>query len=355
MAEAHSLGGVSEDEIRAIAHESGGPPGDAGASPLTRFARKLAGLVRLRSEKGENGVAIFLKSDALAEDLGGRKSKEVPLLANGNDVVSNRIWVAGAGLGTAYALESEASEIGDMYQWIRDAGLGRLPAFVADFRGERPSARLHQDGVELKTVDNYLAIDFKEEPIASEEMKAALDHFHLKSLRTPALIVEGHAQRIWKKSTHGWPESRPEERIHGRLMDTLRARFTRHSVRAEVHSDEGRVDIVVWTKTPDGAGHASMRNDWVLELKALADRTTTGKPVPKRTCEKSVEDGVTQAISYRASITALRAALCCYDMREKDRGDAECFKRVSRRAAREKIELWRWFLFRSAAKARAAA
>jgi hypothetical protein len=355
MAELNSLGGVTEDEIKSISKEGAGPPGDAGASPLTRFVRKVASLVAVRSEKGEQGgVSIFLKSESLVTDLGNRQYEETPLLANGNDPIVGRVWLTAAGLGTAYAIKLDWSDTGVLFQSLRSAGLGHLPAFVVDLRGAKPLARLYPEGIHIDNADAYMSIDLADDPITSDDMKTALDHFHRKSLRTPALISEGHGQRVWKKASHGIPESRPEERIHGRLMDALRARFTRHQVRAEVNTDEGRVDIVVWTKSADSAGRPSMRNDWVLELKALADRTTNGKRVAKSVSEHGVQEGLTQAMSYRDSISALRAAVCCFDMRKSDLGDALVFKSIAARAKVRKIELWRWYLFRSAGIARVA-
>ena len=144
MAERHSLGGVQEEEIKALAEESVGPPSEAGASPLTRFVLKLSVLIGLRAEQGEEGdIAVFLKSDALADDLAERESDEVPLLTNGNDPITGRVWLSAAGLGTAHALKLGWNDIGSLFQAIRDAGLGRLPAFVVDMRGAKPTARLY--------------------------------------------------------------------------------------------------------------------------------------------------------------------------------------------------------------------
>lgn len=66
MADADSLGGVSAEEVAALA-EMLGVPADAGASLLTRFSRRVADLIAARQAKGENGqYAVFLQSDEVS-------------------------------------------------------------------------------------------------------------------------------------------------------------------------------------------------------------------------------------------------------------------------------------------------
>jgi len=96
-------------------------------------------------------------------------------------------------------------------------------------------------------------------------------------------------------------------------------------------------------------------NEWVLELKALCDKTsTTGNPVPESNIREAVEGGLEQAIGYKTSLHAVNAALCCFDMRATDEGDEKCFEHVANAAAAESVPLWRWYLYRSTKHSRAA-
>jgi hypothetical protein len=92
--------------------------------------------------------------------------------------------------------------------------------------------------------------------------------------------------------------------------------------------------------------------EWVLELKALTDRTETGNTVGPADIKGRIEEGITQAIAYRNQEHANKAALCCYDMRTSDEGDIACFTEVRDEASREAIILWRWFLHRTSAALR---
>jgi hypothetical protein len=134
----------------------------------------------------------------------------------------------------------------------------------------------------------------------------------------------------------------------------LKAVFGRHEVRAEQVTEEGRADIVIRKKTQSKSGYPATVQEWVLELKALVDHTHTGNQVPPAKARHAVREGLDQVIAYKSQLHAVSAALCCYDMREKDEGDDECFKHIAVDASAQSIALWRWFLFRSAKASRAA-
>ncbi len=197
-------------------------------------------------------------------------------------------------------------------------------------------------------------ICFDEIPITRTQMKRVLDNFYERSLRTPALVIEGHAKRVWKESEKGVPESRPEEIIQGRLLEALKAVFARHDLRAEPVTDDGRADIVISMRALTSGGLPAVINEWVLELKALADRTTTGNTVAPSNVTQAIQSGLEQAVGYKTQLNALNAALCCYDMRVSDCGDEAAFTHIRDDAEFHDIPLWRWFLFRSTAASRGA-
>ena len=183
-------------------------------------------------------------------------------------------------------------------------------------------------------------------------MKATLATFYETVLRTPSAITQGNGARIWNDASKGIPEPRPEERIQGRLLDTLKGSYPKHTWRAEPVTEDGRADIVA-TRKVTAEGRPATITEWVLELKALADMTSTGKPVAASVVAGAIESAVEQAIAYRCNHNAERAAACYFDMRREDVGDDECFSKIVEIARDENIPLWRWYLYRRMSAARA--
>lgn len=351
MADSVSFGGVDIEEVKATAAEIG-LLGDAGASLIARFTRRVADLIGTRQAKGEHGdFAVFLQSDRVSVDAEKCKSIEVPLLSHGAEPVSNAVWLSSSNLGMTFRLCLNWSDAGTLYGAIRGVGLGTVPAVVVDFRGEAPMGRLYRNG--LDATDIFDEVSFDDAPITEKQMKAALDRFHSASLRTPLLVVEAHAQRVWKDAGKGIPESRPEEKIQGRAIESLRGAFPRHDLRGEPVTEDGRADIVISKRSVTKANLQAVIHEWVLELKALTDMTSKGNK-STGSIPDAVRSGLLQAKTYQCRLNALNAALCCYDMRKDDEGDIACFAHIADDAAVAKVPLWRWYLHRSAAASRAA-
>lgn len=346
------LGGVKAEEVAALIAENPEPPADAGSSALTRFVRRVSVLVENRGNREMGRIAVFLHCNALMDEIHGRQVIESPLIATGNDVVGNKVWLSNAVLGTAFALPYNCDDLGVLFQSLRDANLGAIGALVVDWRGANPVGRLYPAGIGMP--DEASDVVFSDDRIAADDLKDCLDHFYHSSLRSPHLINEGHAVKIWENAAQGHPESRPEERIHGRLIDHLRSKYSRKTVRAEVFDSEGRVDLVIFSRSTDVAGRKIVLNHWVLELKALTDKTHNGNYVAPGVSTEAISKGVVQAIEYRDSLHAESAALCCYDMRTDDIGDDTTFQHVRADADDQGLLTWRWFLYRSVEAARQA-
>jgi len=341
-----ALGSFTQADIAGLAHDVQIPE-NAGASPTQRFVRYISDLVKMRLEAGEaSGVSIILRSDALESDVEGRNCTRHPYLRTGQDALSQKVFISNAVLGLAYAIPIDVAD--DEMLAVQKAGLGKLPALIIDWRGDIPRAALYGSGVDHP--DDVQDVYLTESDISPADLKAGLDEFYKKRLRTPSLVVQGHSIRIWgEKPSLGWPADRPEERIQGVLMNHLQARYTRFDIRAETANDDGRLDLKISAKLYDGTGEKIIKNVWVLELKALTDRTVNGNPVPKATVEEAILKGLTQAISYKDADHINQAALCCFDMRATDDGDDAAFSAVVEEANDNDIHLWRWFLYRGSA------
>lgn len=323
----------------------------AGVSPTDRFVRQISELVALRLAAGEDkGISIILRSDALESDIAGQNCERFPYLRNGQDPISQKIFVSNAMLGLAYAVPS-ANDVGDEMETVQKAGLGSLPALIIDWRGDTPRATLYCTGID--NPEDIQDVYLTEADITPEDLRAGLDDFYTKRLRTPSLIVQGHSMRIWgTPSARGWPAEKPEERIQGVLMNFLFARYSRFEIRAEAMTEDGRLDIKIFAKLHDTKGDKIVKNVWVLELKALTDKTSTGETVGAAIVEEALQKGLTQAISYREADHINQAALCCFDMRASDYGDQVVFTNIAQEANDNEVHLWRWYLYRSAEASR---
>lgn len=348
---ADKFGGVSLSEIEEFSLSSA-LPDLAGASSLTRFVKRVSEIVELRKDKGEHGgISVFLLSEAVDDDVGNHPHTDYPLLATGNDPIQCQAWLSNVRVGSAYALANlDCSDAGILKRSIKELGLGSLPALFIDWRGDGPVGQLFANGVSDPENADIVQLGLAE--IEEAELKACLDNFYDKSLCTPGRINAGHGQKIWREAGKGIPEDRPEERIQGRLLDHLRARFSRHNIRAEVENEAGRCDLVVRAYLSSVAGKKTVRVEWLLELKALAEKTASGNLVPKTKVSEALQKGVLQAYSYRDKEHAEKAVLCCYDLRDTDENDEACFADITAEANTQSVLLWRWILLRSAESGR---
>tara|TARA_R110000787_G_scaffold168191_1_gene281064 strand:- start:139 stop:591 length:453 start_codon:yes stop_codon:yes gene_type:complete len=137
-------------------------------------------------------------------------------------------------------------------------------------------------------------------------------------------------------------------------MTHLLGRWPRLGVRAEVINEDGRLDLEVFAKLKDAVGEKVVKILWILELKALPEFGSTGTKVYGTTINAALNKGLGQALAYREAQHANQIALCCFDMRAEDVEDAEVFKKIATEANDNDVRLWRWYLYRSAEKAREA-
>jgi hypothetical protein len=353
MGKGGGIGGIDESEIAATWERLVVPPGDAGATPFARFCIYVVALISKRAAAPEGGdFAVFLMSEAIRQDKGNLQVTHMPFLENGNDKVSGNCWLVSPTLKDAYRLNIPCTDQTVLFQDVVCASLGSLPTIILDRRGGAPKAYSYPKGLDAPEEKDQLVIE--DRPITEQEMKIALDRFYETTLRTPRASSEGHGLKIWKVAWKGIPEERPEERIQGRAVDQLRAKFPRYTLRAEPVTEDGRADIAMFSPVVSAGGHRSLRYDWVLELKALCDKTTTGKAVAKSKIIAAVKSGVEQVVAYREGFSANRGALCCYDMRANDEGPDVCFAHVARQAEAHNAPLWRWYLYRSTENSRKA-
>lgn len=341
-----SFGAISEDELKAFM-ASHPRFEDAGVGIVARFARAAADLVFRRQPTGEAaGFSAIVLSDSVRVDAGRTGAENAPMLGNANDPVVGAVWIAQAELKSAARLVFSGSDAKDLFALLADSGLASKPVVLVDTRSIAWHARLYPEGIEDD--DFWIAMDIAEGPISEAAIRETLDNFWRQCLRTPTL-ANTLEHRLWGDAGGGVPMPRPEQRVQARLRDTLVGAFTRRRIRSEVWTEEGRGDIFIIADTTAVSGTPAQSTDWVLELKALCDMTSTGNKIgdAEVRTKEAISKGVVQATSYRSAQNGVQAALCCYEMRSSDRDDASVFAHVANAAASQGVRLWRWVVFRS--------
>ena len=347
-----NLGGVTPDELVEYSKESGGPPGVANVSPQARFVVNVARLVLRRTQASEEFEhCVFILCRRVREHRKLCVGATHPFLSTGDEPISGRVWLTSAPMGDALELDQALTTDGETFDLLQNGPLPTNPTIFVKWVDGEPAVNYYPQG--LENADDMIRLDLSDSVITEEKMKQCLDRFHQTRLVAPALVREGGGVPIWQNASQGIPSESVEKAIQGRLMDTLQAKFPFHELRGEPPVAEGRADIVVWTKTRDAHDAVVVRNDWVLELKALKEKTNTGKPVNKSSIKQAIDDGCEQATRYKQKLSAQNAALCCFDMRKTNEGDTSCFKNIAEDIAIE-LNQWRWFLYRSAKELRIA-
>ncbi|WP_146620058.1 hypothetical protein [Acuticoccus sediminis] len=354
MHKGRGTGGIEPAEIEEFIR-SANLPQDTGSSADARFCFGVAKLVATRVVHGESGdFSVFVSTDAIRIDEERLACDRVMMLQHGNDPITGHIWITTIGITTSLRLRIDITSEESITAGLEDAGLGNRPAVVVDWRGSSPSGRLYSTGVSNHDISHPVNFDCST-PVSEGQLKRTLDLFYETVLRTPSATTMGHKLAIWGANSgdarKGIPSSRPEERIQGRLLDSLRLSIPGLTWRAEPVTEDGRADLVGSRPTSAGGIRATV-TEWILELKALADKTSTGNPVSATKIAEAIIKGVEQAIAYRDNHHALQAAVCYFDMRATDEGDAVSFADIRDLASGENISLWRWYMFRSTDAAR---
>jgi hypothetical protein len=147
---------------------------------------------------------------------------------------------------------------------------------------------------------------------------------------------------MWEDSDKYWVIKDAEDRIQMYLVTGLTAAFPTTTVRMEQTQVTGRLDIEI--EEPDPIDRSKFTRHAILELKVLRSFGSTGNAVSAAETEEWIKSGVEQAAAYRMERKALASALCCFDMRQTDTGEA-CFTTVSECAKELCVSLWRWFIY----------
>lgn len=351
--DASPLGGVSADEIAAVAAAEFGKYSELDASQasiaIEALAKALAARMRHQAWPSDSKVlAVFLVTDR-ARDLGRQiAASQEPIIDNGSKVFNGRLWVASYGFKSGYSLPFASSTDAEIFNEVDKLKLGSHPAFVFDPNATDPELRYYPEG--LAEPERVQRIVIAQSNFTLEALDKVLKRFHESNIVTPdAAVAE---QTPWTDAAKYWPRVNTEAFLQGLLRSALSVAFLDFSIRFEVRGNEGRCDLLIVSP------HKSQHHAWLyhaaLELKVLRSFSSGGKSIAKTRTAKAISDGLLQAIAYKSEQSAEVGMLCCFDMRTPAHCDGDgCFSPVAKKAESSAVELRRYRLFGSSADLRA--
>lgn len=326
--------------------------GNEGSSPQIKFVKLASDICRSRFKKGDRGVVVFVGLDGRpSQFLDNIETDAVPMLLSGNDEISNQLYFSDYSLDKILRYSTDTEITSTNYEEIlEDLGFGDRVTFVADMRSDE-NAYVY---INLSGVENGGRIFtelFHDSPISSEDIKSVLDKFY-GYIKTPQEAKTGHKLGIWGDAAKGKPGTSPELQIQSRLLDWLRAYYLSHDVRAEGTNRLGRYDVRVAKKNDDDNQGKNITIEWVLELKALTEKTSSGRPKGRQVLVDAIDKGFDQAVAFKKEEHAVNSALCCYDMTKHSKTAEELLENKKAEQDKCDIHLWSWYLYRSSEHAR---
>jgi hypothetical protein len=346
------LGAWARDDLSLAARAIVGIGADAGLTPLVRFRANVAKLLRVREARkqqslDEQQIGVFLLQPVPPQHLGGQLKRE-PFLTNGLSRLVGRIWFVNELVkhGMYVALPQESDD--DVAREIERLDMRSVPAIQVEGRLSPVEVRVYPNG--LGSLDSYEIMNVRDRDLEMEEVLSIVDRVHRQCLVTPdAQIPRG--RRVWQTPQKWWPVKDVEALIQSEIRAGLVGALDTFTVRHEQPGVSGRTDLEIERESVDDPSRAIRFA--LLELKALRSFSSTGKSIPASVAEEAIEDGLSQAISYRDEKNFRAGALCCFDLRSADAGDI-CFDAVKARAEQAHVALRRWFIYASAKAYRAA-
>ncbi|MFJ6195786.1 hypothetical protein [Micromonospora sp. NPDC092111] len=312
-----------------------------------RFLGGVATLIRKRLVRGElnqspRRPAVFFLHPEPLDVSSADKGQFFPMLDNGLDPVSGRLWFLNKVVNCGTAIEVQSDNDASLFNLVvKELGVGEIPAVILDTRTPEPEARYYPKGLGSPGQCRLVRIDVAH--VSVNDVFEVIDRVYEQQLCTPD--VQGNGGKLWEgDSTRGWAVKNAEDKVSVVIRSGLSGHFIGCFIEAEQVQPEGRLDILI--KEPSLNDRAQQTLHAVLELKVLRGKNSSGASVPDSYNKDWVEKGVLQASEYRRGNGARLAALCCFDMRSTPSGQ-DCFQHVQELAERLDVRVKCWHLFSS--------
>lgn len=336
---------LDDESLRATAELFAGAGADDELDAVGRFVRRGVGLIRkrrTRSESASDGEGIALFVLARSTDVpGGLRLEREWMLDQAKVEISGRLWLTNESVNSAHHATHEY-ERNDLFEWvISELDLGEFPAILYDPATDGGEIRVYREGlsspdeVEIYALASTDAPDF-------DAVRRVIDVVHHETLISPQHQID-HVS-TWKSPPQYRASSHAEAIVQSHVRIALKLAFIFFEIEKEGPVDSGRFDLTI---SQVDFTSKTRKYHGVLELKVLRTFGANGSSYSDAQNSRALDDGLTQAISYRQDLPSDWAALCCFDMRRTEQDDRMCFAGIADRAVSEGISLARWRLFNS--------
>lgn len=257
------------------------------------------------SNNDVHGSVILLFSDTaqvLGTDLG---CKTVYQFGSLPKVQPGAYLVSRSSSGNAWKIPDTGADHQSNCEKIAECQLENMVAVVLGVKQEH--LLVLPDGIS----GSSWSVSLKKSTLILDDslITSHLDAFANENLNSPDTRKD-----IWVDPSKWIPQEQAERIIQKLLLVGLRTTFINHSVLPEPPTSKGRLDLLILSKSKNNP------DKYVLELKAVRSKTSTGSDVQAAAMVKHLEDGVKQADSYRNNVGGTAAYLCVYDLRKTKGG-----------------------------------
>jgi hypothetical protein len=322
-----------------------GAGSDADLPDEIRFLNGVADLGRRYfddCEESDRGLSMFILHPGRPTRL-ERPTEYVPMLRNGRQSLSQRIWLTTHRVNESFSVEMEDGESdGDIWNYVKDElGCGDLPTVVVDSRDGKVAAHFYPKGLNAPGLEEES--DLTRATIDRSALFEAIESIYQDDLVTPD--AQGEASNAWASASNGYPSDKAEKFVQRVLKIGLTRAFPGFTVRPEQPQVEGRTDLEIEQQFADDP--TSVTRHFILEVKVLRDVSSTGRTLyTQADVEADIRKGLGQAFAYRNGKPARDAVVCSFDMRKAYAG-AAVYDFIRETAVEKAIALWVWHLFNS--------
>ncbi|WP_434971577.1 hypothetical protein [Microbacterium paraoxydans] len=323
---------------------------DAELKPPQRFLRSAARLLvkrlarQVSDDPSEPAVIILDARDRDDELLRAFDFSLEPTLDQAVVSITGRIWLSNEKLAFGHFVTHDRSGA-DLVDWVvRDLQLGDKPTVFFDPTVDGGELRFYPFGLsDLGQVTPYPVGAIHQ--VTYADARAVIETVYVNSLVSPQHQIVS----TWAKPSKHWAAKNAEEVVQGLIQVALKSTFLFCEVDKEGPVRSGRFDLVLAYIEPVTGART---NYGVLELKALRSRGSTGAAYSTSETKKIVSDGLVQAYQYRDNLSAMWAALCCFDLRMDADDMNDCISEVAQPAVDHQVTVDVWRLFNSSKRYR---
>lgn len=336
------LGPWTGADLGGTATQFAGDGADDDIDPVRRFGRNVARLAlrRMRQHLGEmrrDALAVFLLQPSGPP---GATTVRQPMLGDGGVELCGKIWFVSVTAQSGRELVPPSEADGAIFDYIESLGLGDIAAAVFNPKVATPTVRIYPSGLNAET--DVVTMDIADREVTVDDIRGVIDEMHEKHLCTPDAQISGVS--MWADTQKFYASSKAEAIAQLHVKTELASRLFNCDVRHEQRMTAGRVDLEVVQRLADGATIIPAE----IEIKVLRERNRRGRRWSDAHNEKWMRRGIRQAAAYRDVRKAKSGMLCCFDMRDGDRGQVSAFTLVQPYADDLQVVLHRNFLYNDA-------